>query len=249
MVSRTLNLDRNEKALLLQDFYGVANELTPSVGLASGLKSTLRTWLCLKLTVVIQTWGYNRRKIEQWQAQGKEIIINIGCLGEYGKSDYLNADLLLGINYLPKVFLGQLDYDLLLNLTECDRNILNLADGIFLSHVLEHIPPNLALEALKNCLAYLKVGAGLRVVVPDIEKVSFPQLPTPSTSIRRTLDVNRGFYGWGHKFMYNLDLVTLLMEEAGFKEVKAVEFRSGFLGNTDLEKYKNESLYVTGFKA
>lgn len=248
MFSRTLNLEQNEKALLLQDFYQVANELTPSAGLVSGLKSTLRNWLCLKLTVVIQSLGYNQGKIEQWQAQNKKIIINIGCLGEYGKSDYLNADLLLGINYLPKVVLGQLNYDLLLNITECDRHIINLADGIFLSHVLEHIPPNLALHTLKNCLAYLKIGAGLRVVVPDIEKVSFPQLPTPSTSIRRTLAVNRGFYGWGHKFMYNLDLVTLLMEEAGFKDVKTVEFRTGFLGNTDLEKYKNESLYVTGFK-
>jgi hypothetical protein len=55
-------------------------------------------------------------------------------------------------------------------------------------------------------------------------------------------------YGWGHKFMYDAKLLNLLMEEAGFSELKEVTFREGLLGETDLAKYKAESIYMTGIK-
>ncbi|MDJ0687817.1 MAG: hypothetical protein QNJ41_04845 [Xenococcaceae cyanobacterium MO_188.B32] len=244
-----MNLGKDEREMLLQEFNGVANIITPPLGLFSSLKYTLRTWLCLNLTTLIQLVGYNRHRILQWQNQGRKVIINVGSLGEFGNPQYLNADLLLGINYIPKVILNKLGYDLLLNITSCDYNLLNTADGIFLSHVLEHIPPSLALQALKNCLTYLKLGGSLRVTVPDLENTNLAQLSNPRDSILRTIRVNRKFYDWGHKFMYNNTLLIFLMEEAGFSEVQQVKFREGLLGETDLEKYGcGESIYVTGIK-
>lgn len=249
MESKILKLSKDERDNLLHEFSNLANQITPPLDLFSSLKYSLRTWLCLNLTVLIQKLGYNKRKIDQWQNQGKKVIINIGSLGEFGDRQYLRADLLLGINYLPKIYLNQLNYDLLLNITSCDQNILNTAEGIFLSHVLEHIPPTLALKALKNCFAYLKSGGCLRVVVPDLEKMSLGQLNSPQESIQRTIKINQSFYDWGHKFMYNSDLLTLLIEQAGFVEVQQVQFQEGLLGETDLKKYKQASIYVTGIKA
>ena len=48
--------------------------------------------------------------------------------------------------------------------------------------------------------------------------------------------------------MYDAKLLNLLMEEAGFSELKEVTFREGLLGETDLAKYKAESIYMTGIK-
>ncbi|HAC62963.1 MAG TPA: hypothetical protein DCF68_05360, partial [Cyanothece sp. UBA12306] len=142
----------------------------------------------------------------------------------------------------------QLGYELLINITSCDKNLINIADGIFLSHVLEHIPPNLALEALKNCFRYLKKDGCLRIVVPDLEKMKLNPTNEATDNIRNAINLNRGFYDWGHKFMYHSDLVIFLLEEAGFSNIEQVDFQKGLLGKTDLAKYKQVSIYVTAIK-
>ena len=70
----------------------------------------------------------------------------------------------------------------------------------------------------------------------------------PDINIRNTMNLNRGFYDWGHKFMYNSDLLIFLLEQAGFSEIKQVDFQEGLLGTTDLAKYKEDSIYVTAIK-
>ncbi|MGK7942567.1 MAG: hypothetical protein AB4062_20895 [Crocosphaera sp.] len=248
MINQTFELSTNEKESLLTEFYEIADQLSPSSGLFSSLKYVFRTWMCLNLSIFVQSTGYNKRKIEQWKTQHNKIIINLGSLGAFGDSEYLSADLLLGIRDLPKVFLNQLGYELVLNITSCDQHIINTVDGIFLSHVLEHIPPNLALEALKNCFAYLKEGGCLRIVVPDLAKMKLEPTNKPDVNIRNTMNLNRGFYDWGHKFMYNSDLLIFLLEQAGFSDIQQVDFQQGLLGTTDLAKYKEESIYVTAIK-
>ena len=48
--------------------------------------------------------------------------------------------------------------------------------------------------------------------------------------------------------MYDAELLTLLMEEAGFSEVKEVTFKKGILSETDLPHRQPESIYLTGVK-
>jgi len=242
---QNFDLRKNEKILLLQEFEELARQISPPAGLFSGLKSVVRTWLCLNLTSLMQRLGYNKRKLSKYK--GKPILLNIGCLGRR-TSQYINADLILGVDYIPKILFGKLDYDLLINITCHDKNLSNITDGIFLSHVLEHIPPSLAITALKNCFAYLKPGGCIRVVVPDVKAYNRPNLTDSQKAINSTLAMNRMAYGWGHKFMYDAKLLNVLMEEAGFSELKEVTFREGLLGETDLAKYKAESIYMTGIK-
>ena len=123
-----------------------------------------------------------------------------------------------------------------------------MADGIFLSHVLEHIPPNQALEALKNCYRYLKKDGCLRIVVPDLEQLKLNPTNELENNIKNAINLNSSFYNWGHKFMYNSDLLIFLLEEAGFSNIEKVDFQKGLLGKTDLGKYKEKSLYVTAIK-
>lgn len=59
---------------------------------------------------------------------------------------------------------------------------------------------------------------------------------------------NKLIYDYGHQFMYDAELLSLLMEEAGFSEVKEVTFTTGLLCETDAEWQQPESIYVTGIK-
>ena len=230
MVNQTLNANQDKTDNLLAEFYDVANQLSSPSNLSSSVKQVVRTWMCLNLTALIQATGYNKRRIDQWKSQHETVIVNLGSLGAFGNPDYLRADLLLGVRDLPKVFSQQLGYELVMNITSCDHHLTNTVDGIFLSHVLEHIPPNLALDALKNCFTYLKQDGCLRVIVPDLATIKLETTNSPENNIRNTLNINRSFYDWGHKFMYNLDLLLLLIKQAGFSDIKAVSFREGLLG-------------------
>ena len=126
--------------------------------------------------------------------------------------------------------------------------MLNIADGIFLSHVLEHIPPTLVITGLKNCLAYLKVGGCIRISVPTLALYDMPNLSPSKQTKNHALAKNLVFYGFGHKFMYNAELLTVLMEEAGFSKVKEVTYGEGLLGETDPPYREHESMYLTGIK-
>lgn len=44
----------------------------------------------------------------------------------------------------------------------------NVVDGLFCSHVLEHLPYEDFNTALKNCIRYLKPGGVFRIIVPDL---------------------------------------------------------------------------------
>lgn len=236
---------KSERKRLLQEFEQIAYKIYPHSGLLSLILS-LRTWLGLNITVLIQRLGYNKKKISLFQ--DKPIVLNIGCQGSKSKdSNCVDTDLLIG-NSILKFILGKLDYDLLLNITYHDRNLLGVADGILISHVLEHIPPTLVITALKNCFAYLKVGGCIRVSVPNLALYDQPSFPGSEKIRNRMLAKNLVLYGWGHKFMYDAKLLTVLMEEAGFSEVEEVTYGKGLLGEQDPPKHKNESMYLTGIK-
>jgi predicted SAM-dependent methyltransferase len=137
----------------------------------------------------------------------------------------------------------------LLNLTYYDKNLLEYAHTIILSHVLEHIHPQLAIRALKNCFAYLKPGGYIRVSVPYLEAYNQANLPQCQDVCNRMLAKNRLIYGWGHQFMYDADLLGVLLEEAGFVEVKEETFGKGLLGETDSLEHRAESIYLTAIKS
>ncbi|MBE9167628.1 hypothetical protein IQ238_08905 [Pleurocapsales cyanobacterium LEGE 06147] len=244
------------KKQLLQEFKIVADRETPPASSLRGLKYSFSQWLCLNGTSLMQRLGYNQKKILAMtnKLANKPIILNIGCL-EQVNNNYVNADMVPfgGIRSFFNFILGKtkLNYDLLINIAFYDQYLLEFADGIILSHVLEHIHPLLAITALKNCFAYLKQERAIRISVPYLGRFEQPDFPInfPDCQIHNCmLAKNNVIYGYGHQFMYDAELLNLLMEEAGFSEVKEVAFGEGLLGETDPPERKPRSIYLTGIK-
>ncbi len=247
-------MQSTERKILLEEFKKVLNSsyLEPPSSSFQKFKNNLREWLILKLTTLMQRLGYNKRKISNLKKG--EVILNIGCW-ETNNERYVNADLITLDSWLDIkeiyqfIFGNSTKHELLININYYDSNLLEYANGIVISHVLEHIYPQLVITALKNCFAYLKPGGCIRISVPYLEAYSLPKLPECQGVRNSMLAKNRLIYGWGHKFMYDPELLTTLMEEVGFTEVKEVSFKEGVLGETDNPKHQSESIYLTGIKA
>lgn len=241
---KNFGLPETEKKLVLQEFERLAYQLKQHSVIRETIGFILSGWIASKMTVLMQSIGYNRSKIQAFKE--KNVILNIGCL-QVKNSSYVNADLFPNIF---EIISGQYNIpELLINLIYYDKNLSGFADSIILSHVLEHIPPMLAITALKNCSAYLKLGGSIRVSVPYLGAYDQPNIPDCQQLGNRMLAKNKLIYDYGHKFMYDGELLTLLMEEAGFSEVKEVTFGKGILGETDIPHRQPESIYLTGVKA
>jgi predicted SAM-dependent methyltransferase len=251
--NKNLELNTDDRKILLQEFQEVVETIAPPFSTVKGLKYSFGEWLCLNFTMLIQRFGINKGKVAQIRKKldGKEkIVFNIGCY-EDNQKNYVNADLvsLFGDRSIFKKK-NFSDFDLFVELTYYDKHLSEFADGIVLSHVLEHIHPGLAIKALKNCFAYLKPGGCLRVSVPDLKIYEKQNVLDPEISQikNQTLAKNLIIYAYKHLFMYDLELLSLLMKEANFQEIKPVSFNQGLLGETDVIKRKAESIYITGIK-
>jgi predicted SAM-dependent methyltransferase len=124
-------------------------------------------------------------------------------------------------------------------------------DAIFSSHMLEHVTPEDALFILSECYRVLKPGGTLRVVVPDLKRVTrryldgdlrtqkeplgdsymrhllehrpAPKGRLPERLVRRLLRTEDG----GHKWMYDTESLIARCRQAGFEDVQQVAFREG----------------------
>lgn len=250
MESQKVSLAQNEKEKLLREFKQICWDFEPKYVLRSIISSNLSGWISLKLTTLMQEIGYNKRKIHD--LAGRKIILNIGCLN-ITDNNYINGDLFPPVETLKQILnlisgKTKIEQDLFINITAYDKNLAEFADGIILSHVLEHIKPMLAITALKNCYAYLKPGGCIRLSVPCLAAYEQQKLPDCQNFENRMLAKNKLIYDYGHKFMYDAEILTLVMEEAGFNEIKEVTFKEGLLGETDLPHRQPESIYLTGIK-
>lgn len=250
-----MNHQQKEQEIVLKEFRTVAKSIGHPVTSLHNIKNIFRLWLSFNFTQLMIKTGFNRRKIANFSHKSP-LILNIGCAGNE-KEEYINADVFRvfgdwGFASIRRFLLGNRDatkYDLFLDLTVRDIDLLEIADFIILSHVLEHIHPQYTLIALKNCFNYLKTGGYIRVVVPYLEAYNNSlDLPQAQKSTHPTLAKNKLIYGWGHCFMFDPYLLKTLLEEAGFSEVKQVSFGSDILGETDIERYREESIYLIGKK-
>jgi predicted SAM-dependent methyltransferase len=93
-------------------------------------------------------------------------LLNVGC-GRCYHSAWTNIDLVAAT---PEVRA----YDLRRGLPYDDNSF----DGVYHSHVLEHLTPDAAESMLRECARVLKPGGVLRVVVPDLEGIAREYLRT-----------------------------------------------------------------------
>ncbi|MGL5875799.1 MAG: methyltransferase domain-containing protein [Xenococcaceae cyanobacterium] len=251
--NKKLEQNSNKRKILLEEFQEVGENLAPPFSSFKRLRYTFGEWFCLNFTRLLQQLGYNKRKIlaikKNLDSQEK-IILNIGCSDDT-KRNFLNAELVSLFGY-RSIFRRKewKDFDLFVELTFYDKYLSEFANGVVLSHVLEHIHPLLAVRALKNCFAYLKPGGCLRISVPDLRTYEKQNVLHPEISQikNQTLAKNLLIYAYKHQFMYDAEIVKLLMEEAGFQNVQEASYRQNLLGETDVSKRQAESIYITGIK-
>ena len=90
----------------------------------------------------------------------RRLLLNLGC-GVTFHPDWTNADL---IPAAPDILRQDLEKTL------CFAG--DTFEGVYHSHVLEHLPKAAAESFLKECFRVLRPGGVLRVVVPDLEVIA-----------------------------------------------------------------------------
>ena len=125
-----------------------------------------------------------------------------------------------------------------------------MADNIFCSHTLEHMPKENMVLALKNIYKMMKRNGCFRLVVPNlmaraehyikiqdsnqfIELIGMGQKKSPNNFLDRL----RGFFGNSmHKWMYDEQAMTNYLSEVGFRNIKKCEFNdSGIEAFSEVE--------------
>jgi predicted SAM-dependent methyltransferase len=207
----------------------------------------------------VQTWVGNAIRNRAFQLRKQRIrdlrYLDIGC-GRNVHSGLINVDYL----WHPNV---DVCWDVTRNIPFPSGSM----KGIFTEHCLEHFSLPVAFGILKECRRILIPNGVLRVVVPDAgvylelyhrqkngnATASFPFQENESFEgmFSPILSVNRVFYqdrnsAFGHRCMYDFQLLKLLLDRLGFESIRKVNFRQGCdpILLIDSESRECESLYV-----
>lgn len=182
---------------------------------------------------------------------GKYEFLHLGC-GNKFFDGWVNADFFKNIKFwkkYPKRPDWMLDLRFSLN---CEDNYW---DGVFTEHTLEHLSPQQGQNLLKEILRTLKPGCWARLSVPDLKKYidyycgkesheTFKRWPTGAEAIW-SLTQN-----YGHFSVWDSALLSRFLYEAGFVNVKEVNFLEGTDKRIikDSEDRSWESLYMEAQK-
>lgn len=113
----------------------------------------------------------------------------------------------------------------------------DIFDCIYSEHMIEHISWHEALSMLLECKRVLKPGGSIRIATPDLEILigiyNGSNHPLSKRYIQWITDkfipdiniynasyvINNAFRNWGHQFLYDGNLLEILMLEAGFTDI------------------------------
>jgi predicted SAM-dependent methyltransferase len=117
-------------------------------------------------------------------------------------------------------------------------------DVFFMEHVLEHFTLKEGVKVLGKMSTYLKKGGVLRVVVPSLESLIDGYLndtnflvtnnelfPNKKLAFKAQL-VNQTFYGFGHKNMFDKNLMRFALRSAKFDVKDANFFENNEIGDS-----------------
>jgi predicted SAM-dependent methyltransferase len=125
------------------------------------------------------------------------------------------------------------------------------ADFLYSSHFLEHLVMRDAVHLLKECYRVLKPGGIVRVCVPDLAyAVSLYSQGEKQKMLGDYFFIeDDGSFLARHKYMYDYELLALLLESAGFQDVMCCTYQKG--STPDIEKLDNrpeDTLFVEAVK-
>jgi predicted SAM-dependent methyltransferase len=143
---------------------------------------------------------------------------------------------------------------------------------IYCSHVIEHFERWEALRILKECYRVISEDGCIRMIVPDIEKMSniYSNSINQDLNNRPAREFCRIWWGYDkdikpkgliqkiarrfirdHYWNYDKYELNLLLKDAGFHNIKTVAFQEGSVPDIeklDVESYRDHSLYMEATK-
>jgi predicted SAM-dependent methyltransferase len=125
------------------------------------------------------------------------------------------------------------------------------ADHIYSSHFLEHLFKQDAERLLKDCHRVLKPGGILRVCVPDLAyAVSLYARGKKEKMLGDYFFVeDKESFLARHKYMYDFELLKILLEKLNFSQIVRCEYRQGKMPDIDkLDNRPEETLFVEAIK-
>jgi predicted SAM-dependent methyltransferase len=151
----------------------------------------------------------------------------------------------------------------------------NSVDGIYASHLLEHLSRSKARVFVQECYRVLSRGGVIRLVVPDLRsyieeyialKNETPESPLPANKFIELMNTCH-WHEWenlsfplriyramkdflSHKWVYDRESLMALLQEAGFTGVSEMRFLDSAIPViADVEREEKEvSVYVEGYK-
>jgi len=190
--------------------------------------------------------GRTRRIAQRIVAAGKPIKLEIGSGPRTGFEEWISLDLAAA---------ATLQHDLTKPLPFPDESV----DEIYSSHVLEHFTyPTELLPLLRECRRVLRTGGRFRAAVPNarryLEAYFKPEGFDRATfcgfdvglDYRSRIDVVNfvAYLGGEHKFLFDEENLPRVIEEAGFRNVRAREFDPSI----DVPERVYDSIYVDAVK-
>lgn len=100
---------------------------------------------------------------------------------------------------------------------------------IFAEHFIEHLSLDQGASFLDRCRKALQEDGTLRLSTPNLDWVwstSYHpgQWPGDREAVWDCIALNRAFRGWGHQFLYNRQMLTAALRQAGFAEAKPCRY-------------------------
>jgi predicted SAM-dependent methyltransferase len=166
-----------------------------------------------------------------FKSRSKIIAVNSPLLLDLGAGDnlingwihvdfyHINLNFWRGKKQLPEI---QTDLRYPLNCLS------NIVDGVYSGHTLEHLYPKNSLQLLNEIYRILKPKCWLRINVPDLKilvdyynhKIEVPEF----TYQYKAEAIGNYTQNWGHHSIWDEELLTKALENAGFINIRKVEF-------------------------
>jgi predicted SAM-dependent methyltransferase len=98
---------------------------------------------------------------------------------------------------------------------------------VFAEHFIEHLAYDDALKLMREARRVLRDDGVLRLSTPNLDWVwvTHYRLEAPEDQqVAACFYLNRAFHGWGHQFLYNERTLAATLRDAGFANVKRVQY-------------------------